>query len=210
LAQAAPCGAVRNVALGAKQFRVIERESGPLNYYRVVDEGSQVFLRAEYKPPAKTTVLGIAVADAHRERARTLSWAWRALKLPHNGDECAEGRGDSAAVVYASWKRALRWYTLKYVWSSVGTRGRVCDKKRNPFAAQDTVILQSGGPTGRWQHQHVDLRAEFRKHFEDGDPNADVPDFVGVAIMSDGDQTRSESAADYGKFVLGVDPVCAR
>jgi hypothetical protein len=29
-----------------------------------------------------------------------------------------------------------------------------------------------------------------------------VPDFMGVGIMSDGDQTRSDSSADYADFVL--------
>ena len=48
----------------------------------------------------------------------------------------------------------------------------------------------------------VDLKQEFRRHFGDGDPNAEVPDFVGVGIMTDGDQTKSESSADYADFVL--------
>jgi hypothetical protein len=45
-----------------------------------------------------------------------------------------------------------------------------------------------------------DLRAEYRRHFEDGRPDVEVPDFAGVGIMSDGDQTRSDSAADYAGF----------
>jgi hypothetical protein len=205
---AAPC-APRSVAYRPKQFRVVEEKSGPVNYYRVHEEAGLSFIRASYKPPAKTTVLGVALPEADRGKARKLSWSWRALALPRGGDECAEGRGDSAAVVYVSWKRGLRWYTLKYVWSSVGKPGRVCDKKRNPFVAQDTIIVQSGAPLGTWKHQEIDLRAEFRKHFEDGDPSAEVPDFAGVGIMSDGDQTRSESTADYASFVLTLDPVCS-
>jgi len=35
-----------------------------------------------------------------------------------------------------------------------------------------------------------------------GNPNADVPDLVGLGLMSDGDQTRSTSAADYATFQL--------
>ena len=106
------------------------------------------------------------------------------------------------AVIYVTWKRGLRWYTLKYVWSSVGAKGAVCDTKRNPFVAQDTVILQSGGPLNVWKRESIDLKAEFRKHFEDGDPRASVPDLLGIGLMSDGDQTQSESSADYADFVL--------
>ena len=203
--RAEPPAAKRSVPLGTAGFRVIEQKSGPVNYYRVMSDGRVTFIRAEYRAPLETTVLGFQVADAHRTRASKLAWSWRAQALPRGGDECSEGKGDSAAVVYVTWKRGLRWYTLKYVWSSVGPRGKICDRKRNPFVAQDTIIVESGAPLGVWKRHEIDLRAEFRRHFEDGDPEARVPDFGGVAIMSDGDQTRSESAADYANFVLSVD-----
>jgi hypothetical protein len=199
-----------SVHFGPKAFRVIERQSGPVNYYRTVDDARMPFIHAEYKWPLATTVLGVAVAPANRSSARKLSWSWRAIALPRGGDECTDGKGDSAAVVYVTWKRALRWYTLKYVWSSVAGKGRVCDRKRNPFVAQDTIIVESGAPLGTWKREEIDLRAEFRKHFEDGDAKASVPDFAGFAIMSDGDQTHSESAADYASFVLSVDAACRK
>lgn len=190
-----------------RAFRLVDRESGPVDYFRLVEEDGMTFLRAEYRPPLKTVVRGVQVQEGDRARARGLSWSWRAVKLPRGGNECADGKQDSAAVVYVTWKRGLRWYTLKYVWSSVGTPGAVCDRKRNPFVAQDTIVLQSGG-AGTWRHEQIDLRAAFRKHFEDGDADAEVPDFMGVGLMSDGDQTNSESSADYGNFALTLDAPC--
>ncbi|HEY1534341.1 MAG TPA: DUF3047 domain-containing protein, partial [Polyangiaceae bacterium] len=80
-----------------------------------------------------------------------------------------------------------------------------CDKKRNPFVAQDTIILESGGPpnvTAAWKSVDIDIAAEYRNHFEGGDAKAEVPDFIGIGLMSDGDQTHSESSADYADFVL--------
>jgi hypothetical protein len=190
------------MALDVGQWRIIERESGPDNYYTVVREPGLPFLRARYRPPEKTTVLGFPMPDDVRSRARIVRWKWRAVTLPRGGNECDSGKGDSAAVVYLTFKRMLRWYTLKYVWSSVGPRGATCDRKRNPFTAQDTIILESGGPLGTWQSEEVDLASEYRKHFENGKADADVPDFVGIGLMTDGDQTRSESAADYGDFIV--------
>jgi hypothetical protein len=202
-ADASADGPARNaVELDVHAWRVIERESGKDNYFALVEAKDMPFLRARYKPPMETAVLGVRVADEDRDRARVLRWKWRAMTFPDGGDECADGKEDSAAVVYVSWKRGLKWYVLKYVWSSVGRRGATCDRKRNPFAAQDTYILESGGPTGQWKDEAIDLRAAFRRHFENGDSNADVPGFVGVGIMSDGDQTNSESAADWARFVL--------
>jgi hypothetical protein len=183
-------------------FRVVERESGPTNYYRLHKDADPPFIRAEYHPPYETTVLAVQVADADRAAARALSWRWRALALPKGGNECQAGKGDSAAVIYASWRRGLRWYTLKYVWSAVATKGAVCDEKSSPFVAQKTVVLESGAPLDVWKSERIDLKAEFRKHFEDGDQTADVPDFLGIGIMSDGDQTHSDSSADYADFVL--------
>ena len=182
-------------------FRVVQRDSGPVNYFTIVKEGGSSFLRAQYRPPLKTVVLGFQAPEPAK-RALSVSWEWRARKLPNGGDECQDGKGDSAAVVYVTWKRGLRYYTLKYVWSAVGKKGAICDKKRNPFVAQDTVVFESGPPLDTWKTVRVDLPAKFRAHFEDGDANAEVPDFFGVGIMSDGDQTQSESAADYRNFKI--------
>jgi hypothetical protein len=199
---ASPPSAPREVSIDPGQWRVVERDSGPVNYYAVVRDPPWPFVRARYRPPMATTVLGWQAPDAVRPGARLLRWKWRAEAFPRGGNECERGQGDSAAVVYATWKSGLRWLTIKFVWSSVGPLGTTCDRKRNPFMAQDTVVLESGGALDQWKDESVDLRAEFRRHFEDGKPDADVPDFVGIGLMSDGDQTHSESAADYAAFVV--------
>ncbi len=192
----------RQVTADVGSWRVIERESGPTNYYVTVRDGAGSYIRGYYRPGLETTVLGWQVPDNVRAGAQTLHWRWRVEAFPKEADECASGRTDSAAVIYATWKRGLHWYTIKYVWSTVGGKGNVCDKHRNPFSSQDTVILESGGATDQWHTEEVDLKAEFRRHFEDGRADADVPDFVGIGIMSDGDQTHSDSAADYGSFTI--------
>jgi hypothetical protein len=198
-------GAVRAVPappwpVAVQSFRLVGRVSGPVNYYSVLP-GPPAHIRSAYQPGFKTAVVGYDVKE-WQARASKLRWRWRAVTLPKGGDECRDGKGDSAAVVYVSWKRGLRYYTLKYVWSAVGTRGAVCDKKRNPFLAQDTVIRESGAPLNEWKSVALDLPAEFRKHFEDGDPKAEVPDLFGVGLMSDGDQTASPSSADFAEFAL--------
>jgi hypothetical protein len=78
----------------------------------------------------------------------------------------------------------------------------VCDKKRNPFLAQNTVIVETGAPLSEWRSVDLDLRAEFRKHFEGGDKSAEVPELFGIGLMSDGDQTASVSSADFADFTL--------
>jgi hypothetical protein len=46
----------------------------------------------------------------------------------------------------------------------------------------------------------VDVRRAFIDHFAGGDLGADVPDLVGIGVMTDGDQTNSESAAEWAGF----------
>ena len=70
------------------------------------------------------------------------------------------------------------------------------------LVSQDTIVLQSGGPLNKWVTEEIDPTADFRKHFRDGDPDGHVPDLVGIGLMTDGDQTKSESSADYGGFEL--------
>lgn len=197
-----PARADEPLVVEAKAWQFVKQKSGPVNYYSVGTEDGRSFLRAQYTPPTKTAVMGYQVPDTDRRRITHVRWSWRAMTLPSGGDECVSGKGDSAAVVYLTWRRGLRYYALKYVWSAVGTKGKTCDSKRNPFVAQDTVILESGGPLGAWSSEDIDLAAQFRAHFANNDPKAEVPDFLGIGLMTDGDQTASPSAADFGTFTL--------
>jgi hypothetical protein len=188
--------------IDAKSFTLIERESGPVNYYTTMQDGNTSFVRSAYHPPMKTAVVGIQLPTEFHQGARKLRWKWRAQALPNGGNECQDGKGDSAAVVYLTWRSGLRWYCLKYVWSGVGPKGAVCDKKRRLVVAQDTVILRSGGPLNTWVTEEIDPTAEFQRHFRDGDMNASVPDLMGIGLMSDGDQTHSDSSADFADFSI--------
>jgi hypothetical protein len=201
-ALADPAACVNETALDLHGFQKVTSQSGPANYYSVQSTDAGPVIHALYQPPMATTVLGHPVPEDRRRSVRAIRWRWRADVLPLGGDACVEGKGDSAAAVYVTWRRGLRWYTVKYVWSAVGQRGRTCNVKRNPFAAQDTVILESGPPLGQWKTVEVDPDLEFRRHFEGGDSHARVPDLMGVAIMTDGDQTKSQSEADYAGFSI--------
>lgn len=200
-ALAAPPAPAREVAIDARSFRIVSGESGPDNYYTLIP-APDPYWHAAYRPPFKTAVLGYAVPEANRRSVARIKWKWRAVVLPKGGDECTEGKGDSAAVVYVTFRRTLRWYSLKYVWSAVSKKGASCARKRNPVRAQDTIVVDSGPPLNEWRSVEISPDEEFRKHFEGGDPQAEVPDLVGIAIMTDGDQTASPSEADYGGFAL--------
>jgi hypothetical protein len=199
-AQAAP--EPTETRLDIRAFRVEKSQSGPVPYYDVVDDGEEPYLRAAYRPPLETVTMSVRVPEALRRGVKKVRWRWRAVALPAGGDECREGRTDSSAAVYLLFRCGLRYHALKYVWSAVGPRGAVCARRRNPFTAQDTTILESGAPLGEWVGEEVDPAAEYRAHFAPDDATAEVPDLVAIAVMTDGDQTLSASAADYAAFTL--------
>jgi Protein of unknown function (DUF3047) len=183
-------------------FQVIEQYSGPFSYYRIVEDPAEPFVRALYRPGTERVTVGVEIPSEWRKGARRLRWRWRAMALPKGADECEPGRADSAASVYLTWKSGFRYYLVKYAWTTLGARGRVCDRRRGIFVVQDTVVRRSGGPVGEWVDEEIDPDDEFRRHFRDGDPEAEVPDLFGLGLLSDGDETRSVSGADYTGFGL--------
>ena len=205
LQPAAVARQIHAVQLDVHRFKVLGEQYDPENphqqtptYYQTIDDAQQSFIRGIYLPPQSTVTLFQDIPDELRHGVRRMQWRWRAQVFPRNGNECASGLGDSAAAVYVTWKRGLRWYSLKFVWSTDAPVGATCNRIRNPLVASDSIVLRSGPPTDCWEEETVDPEELFRQHFAD----KDVPELQGIGIMSDGDQTGSMSAADYAGFVL--------
>jgi Protein of unknown function (DUF3047) len=197
-----PPPGLRAYPMDIREFRVLQRDSGPRNYYRRVTEGSEELIRGVYSPQLQTVTLFAPLPEALHRGVRLMRFRWRALVLPRGGNECVDGRGDAAANVYVTWKHGMRWYSLKLIWSTEAAVGATCSVTRNPFVASDSIILRSGQPTGLWHEEEIEPDALFRQHFEGGNPNAEVPELQGIGILTDGDQTRSVSAADFAGFVF--------
>ena len=199
----------RAVPLDVHAFKVLGQEYDPENphqpdptYYQTIDDPKQSFIHGEYLPPKPTVTLFYGVPDELHHGVRRMTWRWRAQVLPRKGNECAAGLGDSAAAVYVTWKRGMRWYSLKFIWSSDAPLGATCNRMRNPFVASDSIVLRTGTVSAGWVEETIDPEELFRQHFSNGDPRSEVPELQGIGLMSDGDQTGSISAADYAGFVL--------
>jgi hypothetical protein len=193
-------GGTQSVPLPVTEFKNIDRDSGKDRYFRVANEDGRPYLAVDYRPPMETETLGVRVPDSLRKRETRVTWRWRIRSFPKAGDECFGERGDSAAGVFLTFHTGLKWTLLKYIWSEVEPVGTVCDKRSNLFVARQTTILEKGGPLGVWRQESLDPKAEYVRHF--GGKLEDVPDLVGMGLLTDGDQTKSVSAADYSDFVL--------
>jgi hypothetical protein len=193
-------GGEHQVSISPRSFKVLEQDSGPVNYYSVQTEGDTVFLHAAYKPGLATVVLAAVVPEEARKGVSRVSWRWRVHSLPKDSNDCGPGFSDSGAAVFLTFKSGMKYKILKYVWSTNGTVGSFCQSKRGWFLDRDTILLHVGGPLDVWQTEEVNPRADYAKHFET--KLEEVPDLVGVAVMTDGDQSNSVVESDYADFLV--------
>ncbi len=192
------------VPLPVTELKTVDGDTGKDHYWRAASEDGHPYLAVDYQPGMQTTTLGIRIPDHLRQSATRVSWRWRVRSFPKGGDECFGARGDSAAAVFLTFHRGLKWTLLKYIWSEVEPVGTVCDKRANLFVVRQATILEKGGPQGVWRTESLDPKDEYVRHF--GGKREDVPDLVGMGLLTDGDQTHSVSAADYSDFALEVEP----
>jgi hypothetical protein len=90
----------------------------------------------------------------------------------------------------------LPYATLMYVWCNKRAPGSVI---RNPRTERIRKLVLESGPArlDRWLDYERDIRADFERAF--GEPPGAL---VGVAIMTDSDNTRSTARAWYGPLRL--------
>lgn len=97
----------------------------------------------------------------------------------------------------------MPYATLMYVWCNRREPGTVISNPRTDRIRK--LVVESGARRlGQWLEYERDVRADFERAF--GEPPGTL---VGVAIMSDTDNTRSNAKAWYGplSFAAGSAPV---
>ena len=127
-----------------------------------------------------------------------LHWKWRSRQFPLGADEQA-GRNDSAVGVYAVFPyRALVVRTvkaLKYIWSEKVPKGTTLEASHG---LTKMLVLESGAPPDRdrWVEERVNVAADYARRFNDPTP----PKPLGIAVLTDSDDTQSYAEGDYADF----------
>ena len=84
--------------------------------------------------------------------------------------------------------------TLMYVWDSRAEVDTVVISKRSDRIRK--IVLESGpAHLGQWRSYERDVRADYRRAFGE-DPGA----LIGMAVMTDSDNTNSQAEAWYGEI----------
>lgn len=90
----------------------------------------------------------------------------------------------------------MPYATLMYVWGNQRPPGSIIVNSRTDRIRK--LVLESGpGRLGRWLDYERDIRADYEKAF--GEPPGAL---VGIAIMTDTDNTRQQTRAWYGPVTL--------
>lgn len=157
--------------------------------------------------------LGIAPEDLGQIR-----FSWRVPVLMLTADLARRDRADSVVRVVLSFEgdrsslsardhmlsellqlmtgEPLPYATLMYVWCPTRETGSVIT---NPRTARIRKLVVESGPTrlNQWLDYERDIRADYRRVFGE-EPGR----LIGVAIMTDSDNTQSQARAWYGPVEL--------
>ena len=161
--------------------------------YTVRTEGALRYLRASARN------LGIQAALERPwdlTEYPVLQWKWRPRAFPEGADERSGGKNDSAVGVYAVFPySSFAVKSLKYVWSEKVPKGTELEASRG---LTKMLVLESGGPADRdrWVEERVDVAEDYRRRFHD----PVLPHPLGIAVLTDSDDTRSEAEGDYADF----------
>jgi hypothetical protein len=182
-------------------------------------EGAEI-ARAESNCGASGLVLRL---DAiHIEQTPLLSWRWRVDRGLDLLEEQTKAEDDFAARVYVTFEldkgrastfqrlrhrlakliygESIPGSALNFVWTSRLPAGTVWD---NPFEPSAKMIALAQGANTGWRTETVDVAARYRELF-----HAPIPPLLGLAIMSDSDNSCQSTEAHFADFkFLGLPEV---
>ena len=169
------------------------KETGK-SVYSVQEEGGKRFLRAVSRK------VGIQAAREVQSWDLTtypiLAWSWRPRQFPKGADERDERRNDSVLAVYmlVPHSRVAGPKAVKYIWSEkvpAGTR-----LASNGGLTQVRVLRSGTEGRGEWRQEKVNVLEDYRRYFDAKEP----PKPIGIAVLTDSDETKSSAAGDYADF----------
>lgn len=131
-----------------------------------------------------------------------INWSWKVDRTYTGIDEQTKSGDDFPARLYVAAKTGfLPWETLaiNYVWASDTETGA---SWTNPFTENAKMLaVQSGSDqVGQWTMQSRNVAEDFKQLF-----GQEIDELSGFAVMVDGDNTRQEATAWFGKIEFSAE-----
>jgi hypothetical protein len=177
-----------------------------------------------------TVVQAVSVASASGlmnayhapvQRHPWITWRWKIDHVLEKGDVASKAGDDYPARIYVafeyspkgkSWGQRMRYHAarlvagdklpgsaINYIWANKAPVGTIV---ANPYTDQTKmIVLQSGNASaGRWIAEKRNLVQDYQAAF-----GQKPPPIMGIAIMTDTDNTGESTTAWYGDILLSDD-----
>ena len=129
-----------------------------------------------------------------------LRWSWRVEELPSRGNEAHPEGDDAAARILLIFKDGILPWKVKsicYLWANRLPKGASADNVFSPKVKM--VAVRSGtAEIGIWKTEERDYVADYQRLF-----GKKPKKLIGIAIMTDTDNTGSRARAFYDFIELG-------
>ncbi len=150
-----------------------------------------------------------------------IQWQWKVTRVLEKGDLTQKKGDDYAARIYVAFafepEKATWWQRFKhksasavsgkelpgtalnYIWANKAPKGVIAP---NPYAREAMMIaVQSGNDqSGQWLIEQRNLLEDYKQAFK-----RQPPEIIGIALMTDTDNTQEQTTAYYGDIVLKSD-----
>lgn len=127
---------------------------------------------------------------------RALSWTWKAVRLPDEGDVRRPDRNDQAAQVLVRFEKQR---TLSYIWDTTAPVGRGPAESYLGGAIRVEIFVLRSGPAdiGKIIREKRDLAADYEAAF--GEPMGRV---TGLRVQTNCQNTGSPAEAIFGPLLF--------
>lgn len=193
------------------EFPNIDQHS---SYQLLVEDGVQV-VKADTAGGASGL---IARLNVQPQDSLILRWRWKVSNVFAKGDARSKNGDDYPARIYVAFEfqpgnagfferakrkavevvfgEALPGNAINYIWAN---RLPIGEWVNNPYTDKTRMLAVSSGAdkAGDWVSIERDIMADYRKAFGD-----EPPAIIGIAIMSDSDNTGEQASAWYGDIQL--------
>ncbi len=193
------------------EFPKIDRHSR----YQLTDDNGEQVVMATTDNSASGLIARVSVEPGD---SLILRWRWKVSNVYEQGNARRKEGDDYPARIYVAFEfepdeagffeRAKRktvevvfgeelpGNALNYIWANRLPVGEIV---ANPFTDTTMMVAVNSGTanTGEWVTVERDIVADYRKAFD-----REPPKLVGVAIMSDSDNTGASATAWYGDVSL--------
>jgi hypothetical protein len=179
--------------------------------YRLIRDGRRTVIEAVSVASASGLIYAY---HGPTERYPWISWQWKIAHVLQKGNVAAKQGDDYAARIYIAFEFSAEgkswWQTMRYKAANIAAGGKLPGSAinyiwankapistivGNPFTDQTKmIVLQSGnGSAGRWIVEKRNLVDDYQAAF-----GQKPPPIMGIAIMTDTDNTGESTTAYYG------------